>query len=143
MLYIILTLIVFAALCIVEAKLESIEIELKAQAGAIQNYPALNAAEHRWSAIYYTAVVGTYILVSIIQTFNWRFVPLTICLILIRRIFFEYGLKIIRKRPIKTIEGDQVLDTAVRKALGVNGGYVELAILFAALAGFIFITIKI
>jgi hypothetical protein len=137
---IIIGLLLFSVICIIEAKLESITIALKNP--DLANYPDLNAQEHKWSAIYYLAIAFSYALVSFLAMgFNIRFVPYLVALLVIRRIFFDFALKIIRKRPVKTIEGDQPLDTAVRKVFGVNGGLVELAVDVAILAGMVYLSL--
>lgn len=140
-----IALILFSLLCLVEAKLESIYIALKDQSTALPNYATLNAQEHEWSAIYYLFIVSLFcgIVAWAARVPVISIVTLYVCLIICRRIFFDYGLKIFRKRKIKAIEGDQKIDTALRKLFGANGGYTELVADLVLLIGFIYITIKI
>jgi hypothetical protein len=132
-----------AILCVIEARLEKVNIELKN--AALANYADLNRQEHRWSAVYYIGFVivtaGISFLFLVGQ--SWKFFPAALAFLVIRRIFFEYALKIFRKRTLKAIEGDQVLDTAIRKLVGPNGGYLELGALVILLAGLIFIIQKL
>jgi hypothetical protein len=141
--YLILSIILFSIHCLIEARLETIEISLKVQAGSIPNYDDLNRKEHAWSAIFSISFV---VLILLFAVFAWPFplwklIPYGVALCVLRRIFFDYGLKIMRKRPLKAIEGDQKTDSAVRKILGANGGLLELAIDVALLAGLIYLTL--
>jgi hypothetical protein len=125
----------------IEAKLETYVIAMKNP--GLPNYPTLNRLEHRWSAIYYAGICVLALGVSVLAMgFNWKVLPAAFSLLINRRIFFEYALKLFRKKKIYKIEGDQPLDTAARKILGVNGGYVELILLFAMLLGTYFIIFK-
>lgn len=138
MIYFVLAM--FAVLNVIEAKLESLVIALKN--GNIPNYSTLNRAEHKWSAIYYLGIVALVSGVSIIgQGLTWKIIPTVLIMVVTRRIFFEYALKIFRDRPIGKIEGDMPLDSFVRKVLGPNGGWRELFLLVALLIGLIFLTI--
>lgn len=122
----------------IEAKLETYVIAMKNP--DLPNYATLNRLEHRWSAIYYAGICVLALGVSILAMgLTWKVLPGAFSLLVNRRIFFEYSLKIMRKRPIKAIEGDQPLDKAVRKILGSNGGYMELVLLVAILVGSYFI----
>ncbi len=128
----------FIVINIVEAKLETYVIAMKD--ASLPNYPALNRLEHRWSAIYYACICVLALGVSVLALgLTWQVLPAAFSLLVNRRIFFEYMLKVFRKRPIKAIEGDQPLDKAIRKILGVNGGYVELGLLLITLIGSYFI----
>lgn len=140
---VIISFVLFAVQCLIESKLESIEIALKVQAGSLPDYAELNRQEHTWSAAF---SIGFVILIAVFASFSWPFllwkiIPYVLTMAIIRRIFFDYGLKIFRKRPLSAIEGDQKTDTAVRKVLGAHGGIIELAIDFALLAGFIYLTL--
>lgn len=131
----------FIVLNPIEAKLETYVIAMKNP--ALPNYTALNRLEHRWSGIYYAGLCVLALGVSaLVLGITWKVLPAAFSLLVNRRIFFDYSLKIMRKRPIKNIEGDQPLDTFVRKVLGSKGGYVELVLLFIALIGTYFIIFK-
>lgn len=128
----------FIVLNPIEAKLETYVIAMKNP--ALPNYTALNRLEHRWSGIYYAGICVLALGVSALALgLTWKVFPAAFSLLVNRRIFFEYSLKIMRKRKIYKIEGDQPLDTTIRKILGANGGYVELILLLAALIGCYFI----
>lgn len=128
----------FVVLNTIEAKLETYVIAMKNP--ALPNYAALNRSEHRWSGIYYAGICVLALGVSALALgLTWKVIPAAISLLVNRRIFFEYALKLFRKRKIYKIEGDQPIDTAARKILGANGGYVELILLFATLIGCYFI----
>lgn len=115
-------------LCIAEAWLEDIVIKLKNP--ALENYPILNKKEHARSAVYYFA------LVLCLTVLTWEAVDhhiwLVISLLTLRRIFFTFGLKLIRpNKRLRDIEGDSYTDNIVRKIFGKRGGYLELAALLA------------
>jgi hypothetical protein len=131
----------FIVINLIEAKLETYVIAMKNP--ALPNYAALNRLEHRWSGIYYAGICALALGVSVLALgLTWKVLSAAFSLLVNRRIFFEYGLKIFRRRPIKAIEGDQPLDTAIRKILGANGGHMELVLLFIALIGCYFIIFK-
>jgi hypothetical protein len=113
-------------LCVAEAWLEELVIRLKNP--TLQNYPALNRKEHRRSAIYYGAQVGMLILVSA-EYDKWYY--LVMLLLLQRRIFFEYALKLFRGKGLRFIEGDQPWDKISRNIFGYKGGVKELLVLIA------------
>jgi hypothetical protein len=115
-------------LCLAEAWLEDIVIKLKNP--ALSNYPLLNKKEHERSAVYYFA------LVAFLTIITWEAVDhhiwLVISMMCLRRIFFTYGLKLIRpNKRLRDIEGDQYTDRMVRKVFGKRGGYWELLVLLA------------
>lgn len=115
-------------LCLAEAWLEDIVIKLKNP--ALVNYPMLNRKEHQRSAVYYFA------LVAFLTIITWEQVDhhiwLVISMLCLRRVFFTYGLKLIRpNKRIKDIEGDQYTDRIVRNIFGKKGGYWELLVLIA------------
>lgn len=131
----------FIVINLIEAKLETYVIAMKNP--NLPNYAALNRLEHRWSGIYYAGICALALGVSALALgITWKVLPAALSLLVNRRIFFEYSLKLFRKRKIYKIEGDQPLDTAIRKILGANGGYVELVLLLAALIGTYFIIFK-
>lgn len=116
-------------LCIAEAYLEDVVIKLKNP--AMVNYPLLNKQEHKRSAVYYFALVGclTVITWEAVDHHIW----LVISMMCLRRIFFTYGLKLIRpNKRIKAIEGDQFTDRFSRRIFGKNGGWWELLALVAS-----------
>jgi hypothetical protein len=131
----------FIVINMVEAKLETYVIAMKNP--QLPNYAALNRLEHRWSGIYYAGICVLALGVSVLALgFTWKVLPAGFSLLVNRRIFFEYSLKLFRRRSLKAIEGDQPLDTATRKILGANGGYLELGLLFVALISSYFIIFK-
>lgn len=131
----------FIVINLIEAKLETYVIAMKNP--ALPNYAALNRLEHRWSGIYYAGICVLALGVSALALgLTWKVLPAAFSLLVNRRIFFEYSLKILRNRKIKDIEGDQPLDTAIRKILGANGGYLELVLLFVTLLTSYFIIFK-
>lgn len=116
-------------LCAGEAWLEAVVIKLKNP--LIQNYNQLNKQEHQRSAVYY------FTLVTCITVLTWEQIDhhlwLVIAFMFWRRVIFTYGLKFLRRRPIKFIEGDQYTDKMIRSLLGKNGGYIELLIMVGCL----------
>lgn len=130
--------LLFVVINVIEAKLESYVIALKNP--ALPNYAELNRREHQWSAVYYGAIVLAVSVVAYkLVGLSWTVIPVMFSLLINRRIFFDYALKLFRKKPIKAIEGDQPLDVTVRKVLGANGGYMELLLLVALLTALLFI----
>lgn len=116
-----LILIGMAILCIVEAYLEDVVIQLK-NPGLI-NYNQLNKREHQLSGLYWMALC-LFLVIIFIPLKKWYFfVPL---LLIIRRIFFEFTLKLLRYKRFQDIEGDQFWDTVSRTIFGAKGGWIEL-----------------
>lgn len=123
--------IAVAVLSVAEASLEDIVIRLKN--AALINYPALNKQEHRRSAVYYFALIACLLVLTWEQVDHH--IWLVVAFMFVRRIFFTYGLKLIRPRKkLKAIEGDQYTDRIMRNIFGRNGGYIELLVMIAALA---------
>lgn len=122
--------IAISLLCIAEAWLEEVVIRLKNPSSV--NYILLNRQEHRRSAIYYGILVFTYFM--IIWPYRYWYILLP-GLILERRVFFEYALKIFRKKRPDVIEGDQYWDKISRGIFGRYGGWKELALLVIFIAG--------
>jgi hypothetical protein len=118
--------ILFVIVNIFEARLESIIILLKDPKAP--NYVELNRKEHFWSAAYYASIVALVTGISILYIgFTWKVIPTVASLLISRRIFFEYGLKLFRKgKKIRDIEGDQAIDQLMRSIFGSRGGYKEL-----------------
>lgn len=130
--------LLFAVINVIEAKLETYVIAMKNP--ALPNYAELNRREHQWSAVYYGAIVLAVTVVAYqLVGYSWKVIPVVFSLLINRRVFFEYALKVFRGKPVKAIEGDQPLDITVRKVLGANGGYVELVLLVSLLTALLFI----
>lgn len=106
-----------ALLFICEAILETYVIRMKNP--NILNYNELNKKEHFWSGVYSVVLI----LVLCVCTRNYFLIP---SLALSRRLFFDYGLKLLRSRPFKRIEGDGWFDNTSRSIFGPNRGYLEL-----------------
>jgi hypothetical protein len=108
--------IAIVLLCAAEAWLEHVVIQLKNPLAS--NYATLNKREHKRSAIYYFALVGC------ITVLTWEQIDhhiwLVIAAMLWRRIVFTYGLKLLRQRKFKVIEGDQYTDRIVRSVFGMS-----------------------
>jgi hypothetical protein len=121
--------IAIVLLCAAEAWLEAVVIKLKNP--LIQNYNTLNKQEHQRSAVYY------FVLVACITVLTWEQIDHHIWLVIAamfwRRVVFTYGLKILRQRPIRAIEGNQYTDKIMRSLFGKNGGYWELLVMLACL----------
>lgn len=121
--------IAIVLLCAAEAWLEAVVIKLKNP--LLTNYNQLNKQEHQRSAVYYFA------LVACITVLTWEQIDhhlwLVIAAMFWRRVVFTYGLKFLRRRPIKFIEGDQYTDKIMRNLFGKNGGYIELLIMIGCL----------
>lgn len=118
--------IAIVILCIAEAWLEEVVIRLKNPASG--DYTKNNRDEHRRSAVYYGAVVCLMIFIAADYTHWYILVPL---MLVERRIFFEYSLKLFRGRGIRFIEGDQYWDKFSRNIFGYKGGVKELLCLIA------------
>lgn len=123
MTYVLKIQIAIAILCIAEAWLEVVVIALKNP--SLINYAKLNKQEHRRSAGFWVAQVVLFISLSN----SWeQALLLTPALILNRRVWFEYALKILRPgKRLKDIEGDQFFDKLSRRLFGARGGYFELS----------------
>ncbi|MCO5238884.1 MAG: hypothetical protein M9904_02405 [Chitinophagaceae bacterium] len=118
--------ILYAVLCVVEAKLEQYVIS-----GKRADIPVLiDKEEHRWSAIYMITCGIFLIMPPAMITGN--FIQLVVLLIIpvIRRLFFDTALKIFRglsDHPIHIISGNHFIDKTSRKIFGTHGGVKELA----------------
>jgi hypothetical protein len=121
--------IALVILCIAEAWLETIVIKMKNPASG--DYVKLNKQEHNRSAVYYAALIAMLCIVSWdhIIAMHLQGLLLILTLLLQRRIFFEYALKLFRGRQIRLIEGDQYWDLLSRKLFGYKGGWKELGVL--------------
>jgi hypothetical protein len=116
--------ILYAIQCVVEARLETVYIEMKNP--NMMGYDKLNKEEHFWSAVYYlTHIAATTYIVLQLTGLSWHVVVVVVSLLAVRRIFFDNSLKLFRRRPIRIIEGNMWLDVLARKILGRNGGYVD------------------
>ena len=118
--------ILYAVLCIVEAKLERYVI-----AGKRADVPvSVDKREHQWSAVYMMACGVFLVMPPILVTGN--FIQLLVLLIIpvIRRLFFDVSLKVFRglaDHPLHIIAGNNAVDRMSRKLFGAHGGYRELA----------------
>ncbi len=111
--------IFFAVLFFLEAFLEKVIIGLKNP--NLSNYKELNKKEHVLSFVW----AGFLILgVAYLQK-SFLFVP---SIILSRRIFFDYSLKLLRNRGLKAIEGDGEIDELMKRIFGKEGGIKELIV---------------
>jgi hypothetical protein len=108
--------VLVAILFCIEAVLEKYVIALKNPAA--EKYPYLNKKEHAWSLVYAVALV---IAITLISGWWWAFPSLLVS----RRLFFDYPLKLVRQRPFDNIEGDGWFDKTARAIFGKHGGYEE------------------
>jgi hypothetical protein len=136
-----LVLITYSIVNVIEARLERTVIALKNP--SLTNYSQLNRDEHTWSGYYYGGVCMIGCLVAyLLFGFNWKIVSVVFLLLINRRIFFEFTLKLFRSRKLRDIEGDQPLDIFVRGVLGKYGGLKELFLLVTLSIALIYITLK-
>ena len=108
--------IFLAILFILEAWLETTIIKLKNP--LLPDYKELNNQEHLRSFLF----AGFLILGT---SFIGKHLELIPSLIISRRLFFDYFLKILRKRPFKNIEGTGPIDNTLRKIFGKEGAWIE------------------
>ncbi|HRQ17688.1 MAG TPA: hypothetical protein PL085_11470 [Agriterribacter sp.] len=118
--------IIYLLICIAEAWLEQAVIYLKSPTSF--RYETWNKKEHARSAVYaisvglslaaFPAIYG-----DIVQT-----VILIPLIFFIRRIGFDFVLKLFRGRRISDIEGNAFVDREIRNILGPKGGWYELLI---------------
>lgn len=136
-----LVLMIYSIVNVIEARLEKTVIALKNP--SLTNYTQLNRDEHRWSGYYYGAVCLLGGLVSyLVYGFTWKMLPVVFLLLINRRMFFDFSLKVFRDRKLRDIEGDQPLDVFVRGVLGKQGGLRELFLLVTLSITLIYITLK-
>lgn len=136
-----LVLMIYSIVNLIEARLENTVIALKNP--SLTNYTQLNRDEHRWSGFYYGAVCMVGALVGyLLYGFTWKLLPVVFLLLVNRRIFFEFTLKLFRGRKLRDIEGDQPLDIFVRGVLGKQGGLKELFLLVTLSIALIYITLN-
>jgi hypothetical protein len=129
----ILIQVVVFILCLIEAWLEETVIALKNPSHP--QYIKLNKKEHQLSALYWLVMVCIYVLLSVDRISAWYW--LVVVLVISRRTYFEYALKLFRKgKRVKDIEGDQFWDTLSRRIFGKKGGYWELLFLIASIVLF-------
>lgn len=126
--------VLYFIICIAEAWLEQAVIYLKNE--KMTNYAIWNAKEHRRSLVYAIASGGSLIILALLYGDFKTAIFLIPLLIFIRRIGFDFALKVIRGRRVSTIEGDQPIDNFVRWILGKNGGWWDLLISAAIIALF-------
>lgn len=125
-------------LYIVEALLEKVVISMK-NPQAI-DYNRLNKEEHQLSGVYWMALVLALVVITADQMRLWYY--LVPALIIERRIFFEYTLKIVRNKRTRDIEGDQFWDKIMRGILGARGGHIEFILLIAGLSVLAWLMLK-
>jgi hypothetical protein len=110
--------LLIAVAYVLEARLEVYVIKLKNP--NLPNYPLLNKQEHAWSLVHavFIACMVAY------GSGLWVLLP---SLLLSRRLFFDYMLKVFRERPLQRIEGNGWFDNQARRIFGIqNGGLWEL-----------------
>ena len=118
--------VLYFLICILEAWLEKVVIELK-NPKAIE-YVKLNRQEHNRSAVYAVFVgLSLIIIANVAKGFDPILLLLLIQLLVIRLLGFDFFLKIFRGRAIKNIEGKgNPVDDFCRKFFGEKGGWWQL-----------------
>lgn len=134
--------ILYAVLCIIEAKLEKYVI-----AGKRMDISAsVDKAEHRWSAVY-MVVCGAFIIIPpVILTGNYMQLIILITVPVIRRLFFDFPLKVFRglsDYPLHIIAGNGAVDRFSRWIFGAHGGYKEIAACISILSVFNYVISKL
>lgn len=117
--------VLYLIICVLESWLEKIVIDLK-NPGAL-NYILLNKKEHRRSAVY-AVFVGLSLIASAIVSsgFRWQYLVLIPVLLALRRIGFDFFLKLFRNRKIRDIEGNGFVDGIFKNVYGDKGGWLDL-----------------
>jgi hypothetical protein len=105
----------FALLCIVEAKNETYVINLKDP--KLSNYDDLNNKEHFWSGVYYSVIV----FIIAFATGFWMLVP---ALLLVRRLFFQETLNLMRKKGLFYL-ADRGMDGWMKSRFGSKAGLIN------------------
>ncbi len=124
--------IIYLLICITEAWLEQAVIILKNP--KIPDYSKLNEKEHLRSAVY---AIGVGVSLALFPALYGDFTQTVILIPLvffIRRIGFDFALKLFRGRRISDIEGNARVDMEVRNLLGPKGGWYELLICIGIVA---------
>ena len=114
-------LFLYSATNIAEAWLEQVVIELKDP--RLKNYHDLNQKEHNRSLVFAVLVAIPFVLIACYYSLYWMLPAIAVN----RRIFFDFFLKLFRKRPTWKIEGKGPFDNFFKKIYGEKGGWYELA----------------
>jgi hypothetical protein len=114
-----LIILLYSAICLAEAWLEEVVIELKDPYHS--NYDVLNNIEHTRSLIYAMLVAVPFLLIAWHYHYYW----LLPAIVVNRRMCFDFPLKHFRNKPIKLIEGTGPFDSFFRMIYGTNGGWLE------------------
>lgn len=134
--------ILYAVLCLAEAKLEKYVIAGK----RVDVSASIDKAEHRWSAVY-MMVCGAFVIVPpIIVQRDYIQLIVLMAVPLIRRVFFDYPLKVFRglaDHPLHIIAGNGTVDRFSRRIFGAHGGYKEIAVCISLLSGFNYVISKL
>lgn len=116
----------YCIICILEAWLEQVIIWLKNT--KLANYMRYDKVEHRRSAMFMLSIATAFSLMPHLYEGRNIFnsVYLFISLLFIRRLFFDYSLKIFRGKRLFTIEGNGLVDRTLKGIFGVKGGWIEV-----------------
>lgn len=121
--------IFYLIICLSEAYLEQAVIYLKNP--NLLNYRSWNEKEHARSLAYAAAVGLTIAIIpALYGQIGTTFILLP-CLFFIRRIGFDFALKIFRGRNKSIIEGDAWFDKVARQIYGEKGGWIDVAVCVA------------
>lgn len=121
--------LLYLLICIAEAWLEQAVIYLKNP--NISDYNFWNKKEHTRSAVYAISVGVALALFPALYGNIVQTVILIPLIFFIRRIGFDFALKLFRGKRISAIEGNAPVDREVRNILGPKGGWYELLICIA------------
>jgi hypothetical protein len=117
----------YLIICISEAWLEQVVIWLKNP--AIKDYLAINKKEHARSAVYACTVAFSLVFVFVLTARDYVMASaLLITLFIIRRIGFDFTLKLFRGKRVSLIEGTGSIDSVVKKIFGSRGGWIEFIV---------------
>ena len=124
--------ICYAAICLAEAWLEQAVIYLKNP--NLLDYNTWNTKEHARSLVYAGSVGVSLALIPALHGQIGTALILLPCLFFLRRIFFDFALKLIRGQRISVIAGDGWFDGLAKKIYGSRGGWLDVAASAAAVA---------
>lgn len=133
--------IFYVVICVIEAKLEQYVIAGK----GIDISTVVDKKEHQWSAVYSIVCGVLFFVPTLIASDNYFLLLLIIVLPVIRRLFFNYTLKIFRgisDHPLHIIDGSGTVDKLSRKIFGSHGGFFEIAACMALILVFNYLIIK-
>lgn len=117
--------VLYLAICVLESWLEKIVIDLKNPVAL--NYILLNKKEHKRSAVYAVFVGLSLVASAIIASgFRWEYLLLMPVLPALRRIGFDFFLKLFRNKKVRDIEGDGFVDDFFKNIFGDKGGWLDL-----------------